>query len=68
MYIYIFEDGIVQRSDRKPTQIDLESIAQGLLFVLYGNDIVAINDDGYEYDIPECEYCNNGGEPCHISK
>ena len=68
MYVYIFEDGTVQTSNRKPTPVDLDSIAQGLLFVLCGNDIQAINDDGYEYEIPECEYCNNGDEPCHIQK
>lgn len=68
MYVYVFEDGTIQSSEYKPTPIDLESIAQGLLFVMRGDNIKAINDDGNEYELPKCEYCDNGGEPCHIQE
>jgi hypothetical protein len=55
MYVYIFEDGTVQRHSVGPTVEDAKAIEQGLLIVLFNHhEIRNVNDDLNFTDLEEC--------------
>jgi hypothetical protein len=58
IYIYIFEDGAIGKSEESPTEKDFESIAEGILEVLVinkGLEIYGINDTNENYEIDYCK-------------
>ncbi len=69
MYVYIFEDGTVQKHPEGPTKEDLASIADGLLIVLRADGVKNIDTCGREEDLEDCEIDSDQGcPPCHCPK
>ena len=58
-YLYTFEDGKTLIHDTAPTLEDLDSIDQGLLFVIaVEGTICGIDHTGKQYDLPRCKVDN----------
>ena len=55
MYVYVFEDGIVQRHSRGPTLDDRKAIDDGRLIVLSSNsEIRCVGPDLKEVTLTDC--------------
>ena len=55
MFVYIFEDGTVQRHTSGPTIEDRNAIEDGLLLVLYSDsDIQAVDENLAFGELTEC--------------
>jgi hypothetical protein len=67
MYIYIFEDGLIQQHSEPPTKEDIRSMKNGLLTVLQSkSDVHEVTETGKLQDIPACELVPFGKrKKCH---
>ncbi len=68
MYVYIFEDGTTQRHIEPPSDVDLEMIADGLLMVLWCEDVNYVCEDGSLSDLEECEFVTDVNGGYHVQK
>lgn len=67
MYVYIFEDGTVQRHSRGPTLDDRNAIDEGLLIVLASNsEIRYVDSDLSETNLDECLLDETTLAGCHV--
>jgi hypothetical protein len=67
MYIYIFEDGLIQQHSDPPTKEDIRSMKDGLLTVLHSeSDVYEVTETAELQDIPACELVPFGKrQTCH---
>jgi hypothetical protein len=67
MYVYIFEDGTVQRHSRGPTSDDRTAIDNGLLIVLASNsEIRYVDSDLTELILENCLLDETTLSGCHV--
>ena len=66
MYLYSFEDGTIQQSKTKPTNVDLQCMADGILQV-FGTTgtLFELNDQGKAEEIQHCEIVGKVGQSYH---
>lgn len=63
MFVYIFEDGTVQRNASGPTIEDRNAVEDGLLLVLYSDTDIQTVDENLEFgELTECNVakCDDG--------
>jgi hypothetical protein len=67
MFVYIFEDGTVQRHSRGPTLDDRTAIDRGLLIVLTSNsEIRYVDSDLTELLLEDCLLDETTLSECHV--
>lgn len=62
MYLYIFEDGTIQKHQEPPTNEDFKGIEDGILTVIQCASPIYVESDGTRSEIEVCEY---NKKTCH---
>ena len=65
MYVYIFEDGIVQKHTEPPSDVDFHMIGDGLLTVLKCERVKYIDECGEPCDLEDCGFVVDGSGAYH---
>lgn len=65
MYVYIFEDGTVQKHPKPPTAVDLQMIGDGTLQVLRCTHPKNVDEYGSCSDLEDCQLVDIEGQPAH---
>ena len=65
MYVYIFEDGTVQKHPQPPTAVDLQMVGDGTLQVLKCGPVKNIDEKGKCLSLEDCELVDIEGQLAH---
>ena len=66
MYIYIFEDGIIQVHPDEPTKADLSCIKNGTLMVLKCDSVHNVLEDKSLVELESCIIETHDGKDWHV--